>query len=705
MTLHRVEPRPLPGASVEPQAAPATSAVSTTTVPLTIVRSPTMTMANPSALYLRNPILGSWMLGRPQPRGSFALPVLVSPDPAPTDATLFEEPADPTKKHYLPKYALATTGSGGASGYSVSFAANSDGFVLTVGLTDVTNPTMVTTDVRIDPATRYLLTANLDGQNASWDFNVASTQDTGLTLSLTVTDPSSRDSIYRAMTDPAAHAQLILRRSLQLAVPSGTQTDPSQTLYRESLTAIDSSIAFTFDPVLDQSIFTQLGAVSAGQSTWVVTQVPYAADNRSFPYYQDSRQPSLVYYLPDTFQISRQQTAPHAPNITIATSGTDPSTLSFTLSFLAIPIWDPKRIADAAKWWQQYLHASTPPTMQLFEASNTSLQLTLPSADGTGSPSLATQSSAIIDIAAGVSGAVSLSLAQLQQVYAALFDQVSQLLSGVVNVTVGSDVESIHFSWRATDFVGSVLDATTTFDAEKSSFTAVVTNTIESPVHIDALPATIVEQNSLPPTGNPLPTVTPLSQTANPPLPLDLAPAPATAAAPNSVTLTVLVPPQNAGNIGQLAAQALGLGSIIPPAPGAPVPVLTIDYSHTAVTPDSSALWDAIVSNQVVGPIRQNITVTAFKSMFGGTGSSPVLAAHVVFESGQTLDFNASSPADANGIMTQAVSLAVPVKAYVLGSGDTSTYRYRIDLVSANGTQQGQWISTNETSFYVQTSS
>jgi hypothetical protein len=688
MTLHRVAPR---------------APVSTTTVPLTIDRSPTMTMANPSALYLRNPILASWTLGRPQPRSSFALPVLVSPDAAPTDATVFEEPADATQKHYLPKYVLATVGSGGASSYNVSFAANSDGFVLTVQLSDVTDPAIVSSDVRIDAAARYLLTANLGGQNASWDFSVGTSGDAGLTLSLTVTDPGSRDSIYRAMTDPSAHAQLIVRRSLQLAVPSATQPDPSQTLYRESLTAIDSPIAFTFDPVLDQSIFALLGSVSGGQSTWTVTQVPYAADNRSFPYYQDSRQPNLVYYLPDTFQISRQQAVPHAPNITIASSGSDPNTLSFTLSFLAIPIWDPKRIADATTWWQQYLHATSPPTMQLFEASNTGLQLTLPSADGTGSPALATQSSAIIDMAAGISGAVTLTLAQLQQVYAALFDQVSQLLSGVVNVTVGSDIESVHFSWRAIDFVGPVLDATTTFDAAKSAFTAIVTNAIESPVHVDALPVTIVEKTSLPPTGNPPTTVAPLNQSVSPALPVDLVPASASATGPNSVTLTVLVAPQNAGNVGELAAQALGLGNLIPPPTGAAIPVLVIDYSHTSVKPDTGALWDAIVSNQVVGPVSQTIKVMAFKSMFAGAGSTAIEAAHVVFENGQTLDFNASSPDNGTGIMTQVVTLQVPVKAYVLGSGDTSTYRYRIDLVNASGTQQGQWISTNETSFYVQT--
>ena len=447
-----------------------------------VAHSPTMTTVNPALLYMHRPVLGGWALGRPMPRSGFSLPVLIAPNDAPSDSTLFESPGDPSSKHYLSKYAIATVGSGGAQSYSVSFSANADGFVLTVQLADVTDATIAGSNAPIDPTTtRYLLTANLRGLAASWDFGSATTAGSTLTLSLTVTDPATRDSIYRAMTDPAAQAQLIVRRSFAVAVPDAASSGDAQPLYRENLTAIDSSIPFTFDPVLDKNVFTSLGSVGSGQSNWIVTQVPYARDNRSYPYYQDSRIPTQIYYLPDTFQISRQQSSPHAPNITIAANGNDPSSITFTLSLLAVPIWNPDRIASAAQWWKTYLHATTPPVMQLFEASSTALQLTLPSSDGSGNPALAQQTSAIVDIAGGINCSVTLSLAQLQQLYAALFDEVSQLLSGVVTVTVDSDVESIHFSWRAADFAGRVLDTASTFDPAQSEFNVVVTNSIRKP--------------------------------------------------------------------------------------------------------------------------------------------------------------------------------------------------------------------------------
>lgn len=491
MTLHR-------GFTTAPPQAtrrlpPAASDGSASVVSTAVAHSPTMTLANPGLLYMRNPAFIGWSAGRPQPRSSFSLPALISPDAIPTDGTLFEDPADPSHKHYLAKYAIATVGSGGSTAYSVSFAANSAGFLLTVQLADVTDASIVGSDARIDPTTaRYLLTANLQGLATSWDFGTADVDGSTLTLSLTVTDPPVRDSIYRAMTDPAAQGRLIVRRSFDIAIPAAPQPGQSQLLYRESVTAVDSTIPFTFDPQLDQSVFAGLGSVGSGQSTWSVTQVPYAADNRSFPYYQDARQLDQIYYLPDTFQISRQQNAPHAPNISVTATGSDPSTLTFTLSFLAVPVWNPDRIANAAAWWKDYLHAGAAPSVHLFEASNTALQLALPPAGG-GAPSLVTQSAAIIDIAGGISCSVTLSLAQLQEVYAALFDDVSQLFSGVVTVTVASDVESIPFTWRAGDFAGSALDTSSTFDPIQSRFTVVVSNSIESPVHVDSLPAAIMK--------------------------------------------------------------------------------------------------------------------------------------------------------------------------------------------------------------------
>jgi hypothetical protein len=80
------------------------------------------------------------------------------------------------------------------------------------------------------------------------------------------------------------------------------------------------------------------------------------------------------------------------------------------------------------------------------------------------------------------------------------------------------------------------------------------------------------------------------------------------------------------------------------------------------------------------------------------------MAVQVVFENGQTANFDPSTPAT-TGIMTQTVSLAVPVKMYVLQVGDAANYKYRVDLITSAGTRQGSWTTSNQDSFYVSVNS
>ncbi|MGB0064539.1 MAG: hypothetical protein WBP85_08850, partial [Terracidiphilus sp.] len=89
-------------------------------------------------LVFRNPSLGMLLWNQPKPRNAFALPTLISPTAAPNDQTLFEEPQPGGPQHYLPSYALATTGSGNQTQFAVSLAPSSAGYLLTVKLADVT---------------------------------------------------------------------------------------------------------------------------------------------------------------------------------------------------------------------------------------------------------------------------------------------------------------------------------------------------------------------------------------------------------------------------------------------------------------------------------------------------------------------------------------------------------------------------------------
>jgi len=706
---------------------------------------------NPVLIYLQNPVLGGWQFGKPKPRSAFSLPTLISPVSSPTEQTLFEEPQDPSKKHYIPQYAIATRGSGGGMVKWVSFAPTAQGFVLTVHLSDTTSASLSTNNMPVKPnSTRYILTANLQGRSMSWDFNTANVEQDTLVLTLTVSDLGNRNSIYHAMIDSAAQAQLIIRNSIDLAAlvpPSGQQQagPPPPPMYRESITAIDSSIPFTFDPNLDQNVFAQLTGVSGGSASLNIQQVTW--NGRAYPYYQDPNQPGQVYFLPDTFKISRAENTPHTPNIIISTNGSDPNTLTFTVSFLAVPVWDPNRLTAASLTLRNLFFLDTPPAFALLEATNTSLALTLPPSDSSSSPGLVTQTGANIDIGAGIKCSVTLSLPQFQQVYAALFDRISQLLSGVVTVTVDSDVRKIPFTSSAADFAGNIFDTSSNFDPVKNQFVVALQNSIESPVHVDALPTVLMTGDQQVPN-----TV----QQIAPALPIDLAPVSADSASDSAATSSSSGQPDSSS-----PTPVSGVTVTVQLPQGAAVDQnssVLFDYSHTHVLPDPDAIWEAIMENQVVGPVKRSVKMMVFASIFGlpagvtstanpgappssdssagdassgssadsgsptdgadsgdsgATGSSSatassspapaptVMAVQVVFANGQTASFDPSTPAT-SGIMSQTVSLSVPVKMYVLQSGDASYYKYRIVLITSAGTKTGDWVTSNQDSFYVQ---
>jgi hypothetical protein len=712
MTLHTFAPRPVEQTAPAPvKAAPV--AVRPVMTPTTVATSPARTTFNPAFIYMRNPSFG-WFLGTPQPRSGFALPTLISPVAPPVDSTLFEEPQDATKKHYLVQYAIATRGSGASSQRWVTFAPTSGSFTLTVHLIDASPTALAQGNAAIVPgATRYLLTANVGGQAQSWDFSTAATdaEAGGLVLSLVVTDQGVRDQIYHAMTDESAQAKLILRRSFSVATPVPPPTSgpaPAQPLYRSAVTAIDSTLPFNFDPVLDKNVFAGLSGIGSGESSLHVTQVTW--QGRSYPYYQDLNDASQVYFLPDSFKISRQPAAPRAPSIVVSTDGDDPNSLTFTLTFLAVPVWDPKRLAAAAQPLQTTLGLAALPAFTQFTpvTTATALSLTVPPSDASAAPGLVAQPGAEIDMAAGIKCSLALSMAQFRQVYAALFEQVTQLLSGLVTVSVvadsGPDVEQVPLVSSAADFAGEIFASTTSFDPLKNQLTVIVENGIESPIHVGALPAELLEASG---------PVTTVNQQITPAPPLDLKPVTTAAATPGSAapapdTLTIVM--------------QLGAGQAIDSTCS-----VQFDYSNTQVEPDPAAIWEAIMQNNVVAPVKRDINVILFSSVFaaaataatapvtagGGPATSsapapaaspPIMAVQVVFADGQTANFDASTPA-INGVMTQTISLSVPVEAYVLQSGDTSNYTYRVDIVTSAGTTQGTPVTSNQDSFYVQAGS
>jgi hypothetical protein len=385
--------------------------------------------------------------------------------------------------------------------------------------------------------------------------------------------------------------------------------------------------------------------------------------------------------------------------------------VTLTLSYLAQPVWDPARIAAAEQELQSRLSLSAPPALALFQASDTKLEIQLPSPDTGGGSALAEQKDALIDIAGGIQGAITMTLDQFRQIYDALFDGVSPLFSGEVRVTVDNDVASVPFVSRATDFVGAIFDIDSKVDTAHGKLVATLTNAIESPIHIDALQGVIVKNGTSP--------VSATIASVTPPAPLDLPPGDPTSNA-DEITVTFDAGAEKgllgvgAGILSGLLGGkkvdagdvALGaLGNVASNAlDGTCSPVF--DLSKVHVVPDATAIWHAIMQNQQVGPVTRTISLKVVAAMVKPpttVTADSVMAIQIVFENGQTANFDASQNADAAGFLTQSMKLSVPIDAFVLGNADTRTYRYRIDQVTAGGVKPGEWKSDNRDVVYIVT--
>ena len=218
---------------------------------------------NPAILRVPNPIFHPpGVIVQGVDRASLSLPTLVSPVANPDDGTLFEDPQGADRKFFLTHYAIAQTATGAAPGRWVTFAPQGAGFLLTVHLIDTTAAAQSQGNGRLTPDTRYLISATVQGRIATWDLSAgAAGSDGSLTLTVTVPDFAGRDLLYAAMTDPAAGAVLILRRSLPLALPIANTGR-----YSTTTQAVDSDIAFTFNKDLDAAVFAGLGGRRAYRS-------------------------------------------------------------------------------------------------------------------------------------------------------------------------------------------------------------------------------------------------------------------------------------------------------------------------------------------------------------------------------------------------------------------------------------------------------
>ncbi len=156
----------------------------------------------------------------------------ISPVPEPTDAVLFEDPADASKKYYLPRYRLREQG----GRYEIGIAAAQDGtWRLGIGLERFPAPELGAGAQGAAELTHTIAVFFRYGAGPSnaiekrVDFNEKSDDPKGVSVSVALS-LNERDNLLFALQTPAARPTLVVRRAITVAARIPAQGGATQDL-------------------------------------------------------------------------------------------------------------------------------------------------------------------------------------------------------------------------------------------------------------------------------------------------------------------------------------------------------------------------------------------------------------------------------------------------------------------------------------------
>jgi hypothetical protein len=693
---------------------------------------------------------------RPQtggvPRNQIRVPICASSNV--TDEVLFEDPTQPAKKYYLPRYAVA----GDGRRYEVAFreeAGKGDSrWSFAVSLTKSAAPAIASAANSAQELPHRVavflrcnqMVGNQAGAREELSFQqVTTARDGGLQATLYCASIEQRDVLYRALTDPALGATLVVRRTTAVAIPAPRMIPlamgaaaammkgrPQQPPSPQSAVPLFSQVVRAIDQVVDPNpfvfppdIFKDIKGVapaSPGRTELTKLEIP-SADGQTHTYYQDPTSSYIFYYFPDSFKIARRPDGNHEPLASVrfgqAASADD---LKGTFSFVAAPYADSARLADAADKLRSSITGSLPkgidgPQLEplLTAPENARFSMAYPGSDTSQGP-FETRTKAAVDMRSGIQDSLTLTLGQLQSVYDALFDASSLILTGKVNVTLGKDSVEIPFSGRAYDLAGDLLACGEQSNQADVSDQPKSNGASDGPSMTDSVMSAIGDAVS----GNVAGAVTDvlgglatklIHKAKKDKKDKDKKKKGKDSAEQLEIRATVQniiespveiqsLPATLVSGQGRFAANIQGLDTSQPvqlaPAgqieftvtPADEVEIdgqvhVQYDMSGVHALPDKEAIWNAILDPSSTQSYLRAITVKTPASTFSiPAGHASRRIVSVV------LDFDGGTSVELNANKLEAnVNLQQPVTNLVLHKDSTGEYRYKVTVIRANGEQ------------------
>ena len=678
-------------------------------------------------------------------RGQIKVPICPVPDA--TDEVLFEDPVQPTKKFYLPRYKVATD----HQRYQISFGEDNRGWFLAVNLMKFPAPSIASaaqSAQEIEHRTAVLVRFNqmIGNQPAAHEelsFQEVTLRDGVLRATLRLDSLQQRDLLYQALSDRTFGTTLLVRRAVRVAVPMpmpmtppprnvspsrlpmpGVPPQPGMPLYRQADRTVDQVVdpkPFVFSPDLHKYIFEGVTPASGAGPALTRYQVSWT-DGRNHSYYQDGARSHVFYFLPDWLKLGRRQDGKHEPLMSVsfgqAASAAD---LRVTFSFIALPYVDAKRLQAAAEQLRTSIKGNLPqgvagPQFEplLTAPDRTHFSLSYPGCDSSrGGYEL--RETATVDLRSGIHDSLQLSLPSFQTLYDALFSPSSAVLAGKVNVDLGPDSgEEIPFIARLNDMVGDFLayhdqplgdgdaaPADESSDSDSDSMKESVTNAIGDAVKGNVSDAVgdivgglagklLGGKKDKKKKGKPEAASEPPERGVQATLqniiesPVEIRSLDATLVR-NQERLPATIDGLDLSQPVQIPPGQQVTFNVIPASPvAAGAPVhAEYDLSGAYPVPDRDAIWNETVDPTAGASYLTTITVKTPDSAFVAPGDDP--NRQIV---SLVVDFDSGVSAELNASRPQVnVDLPRPVKGYVLRSAGVGEYRYKLTTVRANGEQ------------------
>ena len=441
------------------------------------------------------------------------------------------------------------------------------------------------------------------------------------------------------------------------------QPDPPPVRYHD----VDLTLEQAIDPdplLLDPQLHAYFAANAGGAATSAaqpLRRISVAwsgeATTRQHPYFQDSDDPALFYYLPDTYRLGRTARTLFVPDMQVrmtvppqtATPGTAPVVMA-TIDYVARPLTNPARLEAARAALAPEIPtasrvAGTLPKLVPMPAK-ARLRMSVPGAAGV---ELKEYTDVTIDIANGFRQAMTVTLADFRQLFAAAFsDDATSLFAGEVLVdTQLPSPESVPVDIRFAHTVGPLLDSIET-PGTGDAVAVKLRNCTESTLRITALPLHMVRGTAI---------VSGRAEGLDLSAPVELAP---------QKTLEFTAFPQTALD---------GVGAVD----------VVFDLDHVEVLAKPEQVLPVISDSSVPASYVREVKVMALPIAFAGQPAAspvvpPIELIYVEFETGDSVELTADARDGVGHIRLPLVNL--------LRNEDVrASYRFRQLVVYQNGDQ------------------